>query len=90
MSEETHQDQPSGNDSNTVTISRDELDRIIQERLDERDREHAEELAAVRSTLPSAMVPANGGGPGTDNHQVSWNLAEQEAAARGETLDTWT
>jgi hypothetical protein len=35
------------------------------------------------------MVAANGGGPGSDNHQTSWSLVEQEAAGRGETLPTW-
>jgi len=67
-------------------ISREELDRILAER----DQKHAEEMAVVRSRLPVAIVPANAGGPGNDNHQVSWSLAEQEAAARGEMLDTWT
>lgn len=66
-------------------ISREELDRILEER----DRKHAEEIAVVRAKLPVAQVPANSGGPGIDNHQVSWNLAEQESAARGEILDHW-
>jgi len=77
---------PSENPPQAGYISREELDRILAER----DKKHAEEMAVVRSRLPVAIVPANAGGPGNDNHQVSWSLAEQEAAARGEILDTWT
>lgn len=66
-------------------ISREELERILAER----DRKHAEEIAAVKTRIPQAIVAQHGGGPGNDNHQVSWNLAEQEAARRGETLDHW-
>lgn len=66
-------------------ISRAELDQILAER----DRKHEEELATVKARLPQLQVPAHGGGPGNDQHQNSWNLAEQEAAARGEVLDHW-
>lgn len=66
-------------------ISREELDRILAER----DEKHAAEVAAIRTRVPVAMVPQNAGGPGIDQHQVSWNLAEQEAAARGDILDHW-
>lgn len=66
-------------------ISREELEHILAER----DRAHAEEIASVKSRLPVAVVPQHSGGPGNDNHQNSWNLAEQEAAARGEILDHW-
>lgn len=66
-------------------ISREELEQILAER----DAKHAEAIAAVKSRLPVAMVPAHSGGPGIDNHQTSWNLAEQEAAARGESHDHW-
>lgn len=66
-------------------ISREDLERILSER----DRRHQEELSAVRARVPVAMVPQHSGGPGVDQHQVSWNLAEQEAAMRGETLDHW-
>lgn len=70
-------------------LTRDEVNALIADALAARDKEHADELAAVRATFPSAMVPANGGGPGVDNHQSSWSLAEQELAAAGETLDHW-
>lgn len=66
-------------------ISRAELDAILAER----DRQHAEQVEAVRAQLPRALVPAHGGGPGNDNHQKSWCLAEQELAQRGESLDHW-
>lgn len=66
-------------------ISREELEAILAER----DKKHAEELSAVRAKVPVAMVPANSGGPGIDQHQVSWSLVEQEAAARGDVLDHW-
>lgn len=61
----------------------------LQEILAERDRKHAEEMAEVRAQVPVAMVPMHSGGPGVDNHQKSWSLVEQEAAARGEVLDHW-
>jgi hypothetical protein len=67
------------------TITRAELEEILAAR----DRKHAEEIAAYRARVPVAMVPANAGGPGFDNHQASWSLAEQEAAQRGEILDHW-
>jgi hypothetical protein len=66
-------------------ISRADLEEILAER----DRNHKAELAAARSAMPQAMVAAHAGGPGSDQHQVSWNLAEQEAAQRGEMLDHW-
>lgn len=72
-----------------ATVKLSDVEKMIQDALDKRDKEHADELAAVRATLPSAMVPANGGGPGVDNHQPSWSLAEQELAAAGESLDHW-
>lgn len=67
------------------TLTREELDKILKER----DAEHAKQLAAARTGFPAAMVHANAGGPGTDNHQASWSQAEQEAAVRGEILDHW-
>lgn len=70
-------------------LTRDEVNKLIADALAERDAQHEAELAEVRQMLPTAMVPANGGGPGVDNHQTSWSLAEQELAARGETLDHW-
>lgn len=66
-------------------ISRADLEAILAAR----DAEHAAEMEAVRNQLPTLVVPANGGGPGNDKHQVSWSLAEQQAAQRGETLPTW-
>jgi hypothetical protein len=66
-------------------MSRDEVLALLEER----DKQHAEDMAAVRARVPVAMVAANGGGPGVDQHQVSWSLAEQEAAQRGEVLDHW-
>lgn len=66
-------------------MSRAEVEALLKER----DDKHAKETATLRAALPQAQVPANGGGPGNDNHQTSWSLAEQEAAARGETLDHW-
>jgi hypothetical protein len=62
----------------------------LNEILDKRDKAHAEQLAVIAARLPVAQVAANAGGPGYDNHQPSWSLAEQEAAARGETLEHWT
>jgi hypothetical protein len=44
---------------------------------------------AVAARAPFLLVPADGGGPGNDNHQVSWSLAMQEAARRGEWLEEW-
>lgn len=70
-------------------LTRDEVDRIIAERLEERDKHHAEEVARLQAQVPQLVVPAHGGGPGNDNHQRSWNLAEQEAARAGEHLDHW-
>lgn len=67
-------------------ISREQLDEILAAR----DAKHAEEMAQARSRIPVAQVAMHGGGPGIDQHQVSWNLAEQEAARRGESLDHWT
>lgn len=75
--------------ADTITISVDDLDRIIAEKLAERDAAHQRELEEVLSRLPQLMVPAHGGGPGTDNHQRSWSLAEQELARSGVTLDSW-
>ena len=66
-------------------ISREELERILAER----DRKYAETIEAMKSRMPVAVVAQHGGGPGNDHHQQSWNLAEQEAARRGETLDHW-
>ena len=66
-------------------ISRAELEDILRER----DQQHSERLARARAGIPQAMVPAHGGGPGIDQHQTSWSLAEQEVARRGETLDHW-
>jgi hypothetical protein len=77
-------------DTKEETVKLSDVEKMIQDALDKRDKEHAEELAEVRQMLPTAMVPAHSGGPGVDNHQASWSLAEQEAAARGETLDHWT
>lgn len=70
-------------------LTRDEVDRLIAERLEERDRTHAEEVARLQAQVPQLVVSAHGGGPGNDNHQRSWNLAEQEAARAGEHLDHW-
>ncbi len=72
------------------TLTRDQVSELIADALKERDAQHAAVLAQARAAFPAAPVPANGGGPGTDNHQASWSLAEQEAAGRGEWLDTWT
>ena len=66
-------------------ISRAELEQILAER----DKAHAEAVAAIKSRMPVAVVAQHGGGPGNDHHQVSWNLAEQEAARRGDILDHW-
>jgi len=66
-------------------VSREELEHLLAER----DRKHAEEVAEYKSRVPQLMVAANAGGPGSDNHQRSWSLAEQEVAARGEILDHW-
>lgn len=61
----------------------------LHEILEEREALHREQLQAARAGFPSAQVPAHSGGPGADNHQRSWNLAEQEASLRGETLEHW-
>ena len=66
-------------------ISRAEFERILAER----DAKHAEAMEAAKSRIPQQMVAAHAGGPGSDNHQISWSLAEQEASRRGETLDHW-
>lgn len=66
-------------------VSREELESILAER----DAKHAEQLASVKSRLPVTQVAMHAGGPGNDNHQASWNLAEQEAARRGEHLSHW-
>lgn len=76
-------------DTSSGMLTRDEVDRIIAERLEERDRAHAEEVARLQAQVPQLVVPAHGGGPGNDNHQRSWNLAEQERARAGEHLDHW-
>jgi hypothetical protein len=70
-------------------VRADEVDRIIAEKLAERDRQHAKETEQLRSLVPQLVVPMHAGGPGNDNHRPSWNLAEQEAASRGEHLDHW-
>lgn len=70
-------------------LSREEVERIIADRLAERDEEHAAEVARLQAQVPQLVVPAHGGGPGNDNHQRSWNLAEQEAARRGDQLEHW-
>lgn len=67
-------------------VSVSDLDRIIAEKLAERDAEHAAQLAALRNQLPVAMVPMHGGGPGIDQHRRSWSKVEQEMSAAG----TWT
>lgn len=77
--------EPNYGDAPEGFVSRAELDAILADR----DAKHAEAMAAVKSKLPVAMVAANSGGPGTDNHQASWSLAEQEAAAKGQVLDHW-
>lgn len=61
----------------------------VEEMLRERDTQHSEQLARIRSVIPAAMVPAHSGGPGIDQHQPSWSLAEQELATRGDWLDHW-
>jgi hypothetical protein len=63
-------------------------DEVIALLADQQAR-HDEEMASVTARLPVAMVAANAGGPGVDQHQASWSLAEQEAAARGDVLDHW-
>jgi hypothetical protein len=68
----------------------DDIDRRIEAALAKERAKHAEEMQATLARVPQLNVPAHSGGPGNDNHQVSWSLAEQEAAARGEHLDHWT
>lgn len=46
-----------------------------------RDLENA--LAAARAVTPLGLVPAHGGGPGTDVNET-WSQAEQEAAIADE------
>lgn len=76
-------------DEETVPLS--EVQRLIDEALNKRDKENADNMAAALAAAnPGNTVPAHSGGPGHGRHQRSWNLAEQEAAARGETLDHWT
>lgn len=52
-----------------------------------------EELSAanakIAARIPDALIVQNGGGPGNDNHQSSWSLAEQELAQAGKTLEHW-
>lgn len=73
-------------ETETGTITRAELEEILAER----DRKHAEAMAVVKARVPSAMVAEHAGGPGVDQHQQSWSLAEQEAARRGEVLEHWS
>lgn len=70
-------------------VKRDDVDRLIQNALRERDEQNAQALNEARAAYPSGLVPAHAGGPGVGHHQRSWSLAEQEAASRGETLDHW-
>ena len=70
-------------------LTRDEVDRLISEKLAERDRDHAAEVAKLQAQVPQLVVSAHGGGPGNDNHLRSWSLADQEAARRGDDLDHW-
>lgn len=71
------------------TSREDEISAAVERALAKRDRQHAQETAKLRNQVPTLVVSAHGGGPGNDNHRPSWNLAEQEAAARGEHLDHW-
>jgi hypothetical protein len=66
-----------------------DVEKMISEAIAKRDKEHEAELAKVRATVPVAIVPTHGGGPGTDNHRPSWSLAAQEAAHRGEDYPEW-
>jgi hypothetical protein len=85
---DTKPDTESGNKPEYVPLA--EVQRLIDEALSKRDREHSEQLAATLAAAnPGNLVPAHGGGPGHNRHQRSWSLAEQEAAARGEELEHW-
>lgn len=61
----------------------------VEALLAERDAKNEARLAKARASVPQALVPDHGGGPGVDQHQASWSLAEQEVARRGEVLDHW-
>lgn len=76
-------------DTSGEYVRADDVDRLIEQRLAERDRKHAAETAKLRAQVPQLVVAQHGGGPGNDNHRPSWNLAEQEAARAGEDLPHW-
>jgi hypothetical protein len=61
----------------------------VEALLAEREEKANARVARARASVPQALVPAHGGGPGVDQHQRSWSQAEQEAAQRGEVLDHW-
>lgn len=76
-------------DTSEQYVRAEDVDRIIAERLAERDKQHEQETAKLRALTPQLVVSQHGGGPGNDNHRPSWSLAEQEAAARGEDFEHW-
>lgn len=70
-------------------FSRNDVQRMIDDALKARDKQHDQETSRLRAALPPNTVPAHGGGPGIGNHRPSWSKAEQEAAQRGEDMEHW-
>lgn len=83
MADQKAADKPA--DTSASYMSREEVEALLAER----DAKAEARVARARASVPQAQVPEHGGGPGVDQHQRSWSLAEQEAARRGETLDHW-
>lgn len=61
----------------------------LNQRVAELEKQLAASNARVTAMTPQSGVPANGGGPGVNNHLDSWSLAQQEAANAGEWHDEW-
>jgi hypothetical protein len=68
-------------------VKQEDVEAIVARAIAERDKQHAEEVASLRAVMPVALVPANSGGPGYDDHRQSWNLAAQEIAQSGKWED---
>lgn len=67
----------------------DDFDTRFEKAMAAERAKHEKEMQATLARVPQLDVPAHSGGPGNDNHQRSWSLADQEAAMRGDTLDHW-
>lgn len=79
-----HSEPPQKPEGDTV-YTKSDVDKMLADLKDELSK--ANQKIAAR--IPNALIVQNGGGPGNDNHQSSWSLAEQELAQAGETLEHW-